>query len=119
MTELVDQFRARCLAYPETSERSSWGHPNFCAGKKTFTTFEVVQGKPSFAFRIDPGDAALLLQGHQNLFTTPYGQGKWISMWAEGPIDWAFVDKLIDDAYHLVALKRMLSAHAADCRGRS
>lgn len=28
--------RALCLAFPETAETVSWGHPNFRAGKKTF-----------------------------------------------------------------------------------
>ena len=32
----LQRLRALCLARPETSETSSWGHPNSTAGKKTF-----------------------------------------------------------------------------------
>jgi hypothetical protein len=33
---IVAKLRRLCLALPETSERASWGHPNFRAGKRTF-----------------------------------------------------------------------------------
>jgi len=108
----LQRLRTICLAYPETSEVDSWGHPNFRAGKITFATLEVVDGRASIAFRIDPADAALLQKDPQ-FFTTPYGRGKWISLWAEGA-DWDLVAKLADDAYHLVALKRMVVAHLRD-----
>src|ERR1035438_10452052 len=32
---VLEDLRALCLSLPETSERTSWGHPNFLAGKKT------------------------------------------------------------------------------------
>ena len=62
---IVGKLRALCLAYPETSETSSWGHPNFRAGKRTFATFEVVKGRASIAFRVDAVDADLLLRKRQ------------------------------------------------------
>jgi len=108
----LDRLRALCLAYPETSEADSWGHPNFRAGKTTFATYEIVDGRPSLAFRIDPADAALL-ENNPQFFATPYGRKRWISLWAEGA-DWNLVEKMADDAYHLVALKRMVVAHLRD-----
>ena len=47
---VVEKLRALCLSFPETSETSSWGHPNFRAGKRTFAAFERVKGRPSIAF---------------------------------------------------------------------
>jgi hypothetical protein len=44
---VVERLRSLCLTLPETSERSSWGHPNFRAGRKTFAAFEIVRGRPS------------------------------------------------------------------------
>jgi predicted DNA-binding protein (MmcQ/YjbR family) len=105
---IVGKFRALCLAYPETSETSSWGHPNFRAGKRTFATFEVVKGRPSIAFRVDPVDADLLLR-KRNFFLTPYGQGRWVSVWADGRIDWRVVQGLLDRSYRTVATKRMIA----------
>jgi len=49
---VLQRFRAACLSFPEASERSSWGHPNCRAGKKTFAAFERVKGRPSMAFRL-------------------------------------------------------------------
>jgi hypothetical protein len=38
---VLNRLREMCLSFPETKEVSSWGHPNFRAGKKTFATFET------------------------------------------------------------------------------
>jgi len=70
-TRLFDRpvfSRARqvCLAFPETVERSSWGHPNFRAGTKTFCAFEMIQGRPSIAFRLDRGEVARRLRLDRN-----------------------------------------------------
>jgi predicted DNA-binding protein (MmcQ/YjbR family) len=104
-----------CLAYPETSETASWGHPNFKAGTKTFVAFEQVKGRPSIAFRLDPQDVERLLTRRQ-FFVTPYGRGQWVSLWAEGTIDWKAVADLVDRSYRLVALKRMVAALDASRR---
>jgi predicted DNA-binding protein (MmcQ/YjbR family) len=105
----LHRLRALCLAFPESSEHPSWGHPNFKAGTKTFAAFEPVKGRPSIAFRLDPMDVALLLQ-RDGFFTTPYGRGLWVSLWADGPVDWKLVKRLLDRSYRLVALKRMVAA---------
>jgi predicted DNA-binding protein (MmcQ/YjbR family) len=104
----LERLRALCLTYPETSETASWGHPNFKAGKKTFVTFEHVKGRPSIAFRLQPQDVERLLTRRQ-FFVTPYGRGQWVSLWADGKIDWPAVAGLVDRSYRLVALKRMVA----------
>ena len=61
-------------------ERASWGHPNFLAGKKTFVTFERIQGRTSIAFRLDRVDIKSLTPSDEQFFATPYGRGQWISI---------------------------------------
>src|SRR5262245_56844233 len=107
--QTLQRLRELCLAFPESSERSSWGHPNFKAGTKTFAAFEPVKGRPSMAFRLNPTDVDLLLR-RDGFFVTPYGRGLWVSLWADGRIDWALVERLLDRSYRLVALKRMVAA---------
>jgi predicted DNA-binding protein (MmcQ/YjbR family) len=114
----VDRLRQLCLAYPETSETASWGHPNFKAGKKTFVAFEQVKGRPSIAFRLEPQDVERLLTRRQ-FFVTPYGRGQWVSLWAEGTLDWKAVADLVDRSYRLVAQKRMIAALDAIQRSES
>jgi predicted DNA-binding protein (MmcQ/YjbR family) len=106
---VLQRLRAECLALPETSEVGSWGHPNFRAGKRTFATFEQINGRPSIAFRLNPTDVDLLLLRKQ-FFATPYGRGQWVSVWADTALNWRLVRHLLQRSYRLVALKRMIAA---------
>jgi len=106
---IVGRLRALCLAFPETSETSSWGHPYFRAGKRMFSAFEIVKGRPSIAVRFEATDIDRLLRD-KNFFATPYGQGRWASMWVDGPVDWRLVARLLDRSYRIVANKRMIAA---------
>ena len=107
--EVLRRLRAIALSFPETSEASSWGHPNFRAGKRTFATYERVGGRPSIAFRLNGADIKPLLR-RPHFFTTPYGRGLWVSVWADGPLSWRVMADLLERAYRLVALKRMITA---------
>lgn len=108
----LHRLRTLCLALPETTEVQSWGHPNFKAGKKVFVAFERVRERPSIAFRLDPEDVERLLQ-RKHFFTTPYGRGQWVSLWADESLDWKAVKDLVARSYRVVALKRMLLAATA------
>ena len=106
---LLERVRTRCLSLPESSEVVSWGHPCFRAGKRTFVTFEWIKGRPSIAFRLSPTDVDLLLR-RKGFFVTPYGQGRWVSVWADASLDWRLVERLLQQSYRTVALKRMIAA---------
>jgi len=106
--EALRRVRKRCLSLPETTEAASWGHPNFKAGKRTFVTLEWVEGRPSIAFRLNPTDVDLLLR-RKGFFVTPYGQGRWVSVWADTPLNWKLVERLLRQSYRIVALKRMVA----------
>ena len=94
---------------PEVTETNSWGHPNFRAGKRTFATIEWIGGRPSIAFRLDANEVDLYLLNREEFFATPYGRGKWISIWADGKLDWVLLEDLIVQSYRTVALKRMIA----------
>lgn len=111
--QTLTTLRQICLALPETSERASWGHPNFRAGTRTFTTFELVDGRPSIAFHLGATEPPTLLE-HGRFFLTPYGRGHWVSLWADAAIDWAVVENLVRKSYRTVALKRMITAMDAE-----
>ena len=106
---VVRNIRELCLALPEVSEKSSWGHPNFRAGKRTFATVEWVRGEPSVAIRL--GRAGVNRYAEvKGAFLTPYGRGEWLSLKADRTLNWGLLEKLILDSYKSVALKRMLKA---------
>jgi len=107
--------RRLCLALPETSERTAWGHPNFRAGRKVFCAFEIIKGRPSIAFKLKPAQAKRALRSRE-FFATPYGRGSWVSVWVDGDLHWDTVGALVETSYRNVALKRMLGA--LDANGR-
>lgn len=102
------QVRKHCLSLPESSEAASWGHPNFRAGKRVFVAFEWIKGRPSIAFRLNPTDVDFLLR-RKGFFVTPYGQGRWVSLWADEVVNRALVSRLVEQSYRVVALKRMVA----------
>jgi predicted DNA-binding protein (MmcQ/YjbR family) len=105
---LLAKLRSLCLSLPETSEASSWGHPNFRAGKKVFVAYEWLKGRvPTIAFRLEPADVRRY-GAMKGFVPTPYGRGQWISLEADRRPKWALVEELVLKAYRLVALKRML-----------
>jgi predicted DNA-binding protein (MmcQ/YjbR family) len=110
--------RRLCLALPETTETSSWGHPNFRVGRKTFCTFEIVKGRPSVAFRLGAVDRTALLR-QKAFFETPYGRGLWVSVWMDVAIDWASIRVLVKQSYRVVASKRLVSLVDPPARKRS
>jgi predicted DNA-binding protein (MmcQ/YjbR family) len=105
------RLRAICLTFPETTETTSWGHPNFRAGKKTFVTFEVHAGRPSIAFRL-VADQVRDLCAEGQFFLTPYGKGLWASCYVDRRVSWRSVTHLAGESYRLVATQRMLKALA-------
>jgi predicted DNA-binding protein (MmcQ/YjbR family) len=105
---IVRRVRELCLSLPETSETASWGHPNFRAGKRTFATFEIVNARPSIALRLGTIDVNRLVR-RPRFFATPYGRGQWVSLWADGNVDWKLVAELIQCSYRRVANKRMVT----------
>jgi predicted DNA-binding protein (MmcQ/YjbR family) len=103
------RLRRLCLAFPETAETTSWGHPNFRAGEKTFCAFEIIGGRPSIAFRLAPGDVERTSR-RKHFFATPYGRGLWVSRWVDVGLDWGVVATLLEQSYRLVANKRILAS---------
>ncbi|MFO1503436.1 MAG: MmcQ/YjbR family DNA-binding protein [Steroidobacteraceae bacterium] len=104
---LLSRVRNLCLSLPETSEISSWGHPNFRAGKRTFVTFEHIEGVDTIAFHLAPCDVEDL-QRKAGFVRTPYGQGHWVSLCIKPRPKWPDVEGLVLRSYKQVALKRML-----------
>ena len=104
---LLAPLRRLCLSLPETSETSSWGHPNFRAGKRTFVTFERFGGLASIAFRLDPIEVEEL-EKQPGFMRTPYGQGRWVSLKTKPRPAWKLVQSLVLKSYRLVALRRMI-----------
>jgi predicted DNA-binding protein (MmcQ/YjbR family) len=107
---VLAKVRAICLSLPEAEETSSWGHPNFRAGRKTFAALEVYEGALCLCFKTSLEEQEMLLNDAR-YFASPYaGHQGWVSMKTDGRLSWRAIEHHLLGSYRLVALPRMLAA---------
>ena len=115
---LIARLREICLALPETTEKLAWGEPTFRVKEKMFVQVDNNHHR-SGHFAIwcpSPPDAREILVGNipERFFVPPYVGGKgWIGARLDGDCDWDQVALVIEDAYRMVAPKKVLAAMAA------
>jgi predicted DNA-binding protein (MmcQ/YjbR family) len=102
----LSRLRTLCEALPGVVETQSWNHPNFRAPGGIFASFEILSGRPSIAIKAGKEDQAFLVETF-GFFPTPYGakQG-WVSLWADGDVDWDLVERLVAAAHAKVSHPR-------------
>jgi predicted DNA-binding protein (MmcQ/YjbR family) len=50
--KILEKLREICLALPKTSETTTFGHPTFQVGTKTFTVLETYKGVLSICVKV-------------------------------------------------------------------
>lgn len=116
----VASLRRICLALPEATERLSHGEPAwFVRGKQLFVTYSDFHHDDRVAFWCvaPPGaQEALTAADPEHYFVPPYVGGRgWLGVYVDVPVDWDEIEELVEDAYRMVAPKRLLAA--LDARG--
>src|SRR4029450_3913865 len=93
-TRVLAKLREVLLAFPGAYETTTWGHPNFRAGKRIFAAFhEDRSGVPCIWPRVDPM-AAPLLADDPRILPSAHGGARWVGVRADGRVDWPFVREL-------------------------
>ena len=110
----VTTLRPICLQFPETTERLSHGEPAwFVRGKKTFVTYADHHHDDRLAFwcAAPPGSQkALVASDPERFFVPPYvGQRGWLGVYLDVPVDWAEIEEIVEEAYRVVAPKRLIA----------
>jgi predicted DNA-binding protein (MmcQ/YjbR family) len=96
---LLPRLRRICLRLPGTLETTSWGHPTFKAGGKTFCVIETYKGHLTLCFKLPAADAAAALSDAR-FFRSPYvGDKGWVSLIVEGAPAWGEVAELALKSY--------------------
>ena len=91
---LLPRLRRICLRFPESAETTSWGHPTFKAGGRTFCVLERYQGHLTLCFRVSGAEQAARLQDARFLKTPYVGAKGWVSLIVDTPPDWDEVAEL-------------------------
>jgi len=108
------EVRAICMALPEVTERLSHGSPTWFAGKKTMVMYlddHHGDGRLALWVAAPPGvQSAMVEQEPARFFVPPYvGPRGWLGVRLDRSPDWDEVGDIIEEAYRVVAIKRLLS----------
>ncbi|HEY7485041.1 MAG TPA: MmcQ/YjbR family DNA-binding protein [Streptosporangiaceae bacterium] len=110
----LERLRRLCLALPETTERASHGEPTwFVRDKKTFVSYADHHHDDRLGFWCAApagSQEALVASAPDRFFVPPYvGHRGWLGVRLDVPVDWAEIAELIEDAYRVVAPKRLVA----------
>jgi predicted DNA-binding protein (MmcQ/YjbR family) len=87
-------------------ETTNFGHPFFRVRKKPFCIFGGEEGAPSIAFKVQKSEVGMSLDDPR-FFATPYvHRYGWVSIHAQGRLDWKEIAELVKSSYALTACAR-------------
>jgi hypothetical protein len=117
---VLDRLRSICLALPETSERLSHGSPSFFVREKRCFLMVVDDHHGDGVFGVwcaaPPGNQELLIEvDPSRFFRPPYvGHRGWLGVRLNHAVDWDELEGFVEDAFAVVAPKRLLEARGDD-----
>ncbi len=113
----LTRLRKLCLALPETHEVEAWGEPTFRVRNKIFAMYASPSnhhggGRPAVWLKALPEDQTRMLRADPKCFFKPpyVGVNGWIGIWLDGPLDLDNLDEFLEEAYRLIAPKRIVAA---------
>ena len=114
MTDVEERVRASCLRLPEVTERLSHGSPAFFAGKQFVMLWPRGHHDDDFPHlwcAAPPGaQEELVAASPGRFFRPPYVGGRgWLGVRLDGDVDWDEIAELCEDAYRIVAPKRLVA----------
>jgi hypothetical protein len=112
----LERLREICMSFPEVTERPSHGAPTwFVRDKSVFVTFwdhgHHQHDFPHLWCAAPPGaQEALVATDPERYFRPPYVGGRgWLGVRLDLPVDWTEVAELCEDAYRVIAPKRLIA----------
>ncbi len=121
--DLLGNVRKICMAFPEVTERLSHGAPSwFVRGKSTFVMLmEDGHHHNQFAHlwcAAPPGVQGEVVEAEPDrFFKPPYVGGRgWLGVRLDVDIDWDEMAQILEDAYRVIAPKKLIAE--LDARGR-
>ena len=105
----LDAVRDIALAFPEATERETWGHPTFRVRDKIFVTFgDDAEAGTYLTMKAAAGEQeSLLAEGEPFFFPKYVGSKGWIGVRVGANTDWNAIAELILDSYMGIAPKSL------------
>jgi hypothetical protein len=112
--DVLGRLRQICLGLPEATERNSHGEPAWFAGSgRQFVCYADHHHDDKLAFWCAAPachQAELVGSDPQRYFVPPYVGGRgWLGVRLDVEIDWAEVAEIVEDAYRVVAPRRLVA----------
>jgi predicted DNA-binding protein (MmcQ/YjbR family) len=96
---MIERLRKICLALPDAVETTNFGHPFFRLKNKPFCVFH----DEAIAFKVLKTEQSIFLEDPR-FFKTPYmHHNGWVSLHAQGKLDWKEITELVKASYDLTA----------------
>ena len=107
--DAISQLREICLAFPEATERETWGNQTFRVREKIFAMAGHDTGHWRMSCKARPGMQASLVAARPDRFYVPayVGPKGWLGIDLGDGVDWDEVADLIEESYRLTAPKRL------------
>jgi predicted DNA-binding protein (MmcQ/YjbR family) len=100
--KILENLREICLALPKTSETTTFGHPTFQVGTKTFTVLETYKGVLSICVKVGKKMQPVFLEDDRSYV----GQHGWVSLRANTKLNWVEIRGLVEGSYQLVHVQK-------------
>jgi predicted DNA-binding protein (MmcQ/YjbR family) len=96
---MIERLRKLCLALPEATETTNFGHPFFRFKNKPFCVFHT----EAIAVKVLKTEQSIFLEDPR-FFKTPYmHHNGWVSLRAQGKLDWKEIAELVKASHELTA----------------
>ncbi|MGH9079781.1 MAG: MmcQ/YjbR family DNA-binding protein [Acidimicrobiales bacterium] len=111
---IESRVRAVCTAFPSVTERTSHGAPAFFAGRQFVALWSHGHHDHRFPHlwcAAPPGaQESFVIGSPERFFRPPYvGSRGWLGVRLDGRVDWDEVEMVCEQAYRVVAPKKLLA----------
>lgn len=104
----LDKIAKFCSTFPETSQATGFGNPQWKAGKKTYVCVHRYNKRLSLQVWVGLEQQSFLIADDRFKIPAYVGHNGWIDLDIESHVNWNEVESLIEQSYRHFALKRML-----------
>src|SRR6266702_5244019 len=98
--EVLRRLRTLCSSLSDVSETVTYGHPTFRVEKQAFAILEKYRGRLCIVFKAEMLHQQALVEDASRFLVAPYiGRQGWVSMLADGKLDWRKVRRLVTGSH--------------------